>query len=737
MRLKGIFFLGLLFYGLCFGAEIVPRKVIAIYDGQAHHDLVDTRAHIYAEMPLNHLGVRLEYYDVQRELPDIGDDPNVIGVLSWLDGDSYLDIEIAMNLLEWMIGVLKTDKKFVQMGYVPFEGIGNVIPEERREKFWKLLGLRNFQEWYDNVYDVEVKANDPVMTNFEREYPSYEAPFQQLGLFSPDIKIFLSATHSDSSFIGILGAITPKGAYIADGYAVYYLWDEDLKKQWYINPFLFFKKAFNIQSDPKPDTTTIAGRRIFYSHIDGDGWNNKTEIKERYPRRTLASKVILEEIPKVYTDLPCTVAPIAADIDMNWVGTVKSDDICREFFELPNVEVGCHTYTHPFDMQFFEDYREEDEYPYLHFYSDGSWLGNPVLTMVKQMMLPDYEKKEIEKGYDAPRAFALKPFEVRHEIIGAIEKVGEYCPKDKKVALYQWSGNCRPFYQQLVLLKEAKVDNINGGDSRFDSVFPSYAWVAPLGRWVKNYFQVYASNSNENTYTDFWKSNFSGFRMLKQTLINTESPIRVKPINVYYHMYSGQKLASLNALKQNLDYARTQKIVPITASDFTKIAQGFNSTGIRKIESHKWKILNRGALQTFRFDKSSSMAVDYQNSVGVVGQKYLHGSLYVYLDEDVDEPIISLKESAEFHREPREKFFYLIDSRWRVNHLQPQENAVEFVAQGFGDGEMLWNVPEDGDYLVSVDGEETRHKSEDLQLHFRFSVSAIDPISVSIRKALD
>jgi len=27
---------------------------------------------------------------------------------------------------------------------------------------------------------------------------------------------------------------------------------------------------------PKPDTTTLAGRRIYYSHIDGDGWKELT-----------------------------------------------------------------------------------------------------------------------------------------------------------------------------------------------------------------------------------------------------------------------------------------------------------------------------------------------------------------------------------------------------------------------------------------------------------------------------
>jgi hypothetical protein len=38
----------------------------------------------------------------------------------------------------------------------------------------------------------------------------------------------------------------------------------------------------------------------------------------------------------------------------------------------------------------------------------------------------------------------------------------------------------------------------------------------------------------------------------------TEKPYRIKPINIYYHFYSGSKLAAFNALKEVYDWAIKQ-----------------------------------------------------------------------------------------------------------------------------------------------------------------------------------
>ena len=132
-----------------------------------------------------------------------------------------------------------------------------------------------------------------------------------------------------------------------------------------------------------------------------------------------------------------------------------------------------------------------------------------------------------------------------------------------------------PWEDPLRLTREAHVQNINGGDTRFDPEYPAYASVAPIGRPVGKERQIYNSSSNENTYTDLWMSNFHAFMYLKKTVDNTESPIRLSAMSIYYHIYSGEKQAALNTLLGNLNYARTLDIAPITTAHYTHIAEGF------------------------------------------------------------------------------------------------------------------------------------------------------------------
>ena len=118
----------------------------------------------------------------------------------------------------------------------------------------------------------------------------------------------------------------------------------------------------------------------------------------------------------------------------------------------------------------------------------------------------------------------------------------------KPVAVLQWSGDTSPYEAAVAAVREAGIVNINGGDTRFDSDYRSYGYVAPTGIPVGRERQIYASMSNENTYTYLWSARFFGYRHLLQTIDRTDLPIRVKPINVYYHTYSAEKIASLNAL---------------------------------------------------------------------------------------------------------------------------------------------------------------------------------------------
>jgi hypothetical protein len=169
-------------------------------------------------------------------------------------------------------------------------------------------------------------------------------------------------------------------------------------------------------------------------------------------------------------------------------------------------------------------------------------------------------------------------------------------------------------------------------------------------------------------------------------------------------MYSGERLSSLNAVLANINYARTLSLAPIEASRFSRIVDGFFTAGIDQEGPRAWRVRRRGALQTLRFDDAALVAVDFERSRGVVGQRHVLGSLYVALDEQDDAPTVVLKlvssSAGEPGAEPAEAVAYLVDSRWRVFDVVRDGRQVRFRGQGFGPGEFIWRWPGPGETVV-------------------------------------
>ena len=209
---------------------------------------------------------------------------------------------------------------------------------------------------------------------------------------------------------------------------------------------------------------------------------------------------------------------------------------------------------------------------------------------------------------------------------------------------------------------------------------------------------------------------------------------------MYYHIYSGEKLSSLNALRANLEYVRTQKICPLPASRYAAIGDGFLTTELEETGPDRWRVMNRGMLQTIRFDNATFKKVDFVRSIGVLGQKHYQGSLYVTLDQSVSVPVVALAKRRVGHGVPRAAVPYLLESRWDVWGLEKERESFSFKAQGYGPGEMLWTVPEQGYYRVVLSETESREEgvtvqtSEDRTLALRLETNAIQPLRIKISR---
>jgi polysaccharide biosynthesis protein PelA len=711
----------------------VHRTILALYNSD-YAKINNHPIHKYLEMPLNHLGLSVEYWDIKNGFPNIDDYKSLRGVISWFFEDKMKD---PAKYLAWASQVIDKGHKFLIFGVIGAEY--NLQKKQTSahliNTFLNKLGLRYYNKWQPISHDIKYIMTDPEIVQFERILDKPFKSYRIVQVENTNVVSLLNVNVGGGKFNNTdLISIGPNGGWIRENTMLYYYKNGSLAK-WYINPFEIIFKIFEIEKMPIPDTTTLSGRRIYYSHIDGDGLRNITEINPYKihsgpENHVYACDVVLEHLIRPHSDLPVTVSAIAGDLDLKWFGTSALQKVIKNIFALPQVEVGSHTYSHPFNWDYYKDpdssKKEMREYGYF-----------PDKKLLDEYLKSDKHQKKIA-GYTLPRAYMLGKFEIDKEVRGSIKFLTSLCPKNKKVEIIQWSGNCKPYARAIKEAYKNNVQNMNCGDTRFDYDYPSYTTVWPIGIDVDGQRQVYSSNSNENTYTNEWRGPFGGFSNLIQTLYNTEIPRRVKPINVYYHMFSGQKVASVNAVLNNLEYANSQPIAPITASYFARIANGFYTTRFVKIAEDKWEIHDRGALNTIRFEKATNLIVDFENSSGVIGQKHCRGVLYITLDAAVKIPVLAIQQNKTESATTRVKKPYLIESRYRVEDFKLQDKYFSYKAQGFGDGEMVWFVPLYGKYKITetCNGQELSqivNVVEGSQLNFILQTRTYDKICIMVR----
>ena len=724
----------------------IARTILALYDGTLDSDIRFTAVHQILEMPLNHLGLVVTYHDLRQPLPTGMDLDGVRGAVAWFSGDVMPN---PTGFIEWGQDFIESGRKLVLIGSIGManDRRGKATPIEQVNALLQKIGLRFDERHVEHTQDVRVVRKDRLLLDFETPLP------RQLPAYDRVVKVdartqahFIVREGSDSATDATLVSTHPNGGMVVREFVHRGDYSTPIK-QLYLNTFEYLRRAFATDDLPKPDTTTLVGRRIYYSHVDGDGWRSQAQVKEYAQRRAMAAEVVLREAVAAFPDLPVTIAPIVADLDPAWFGTEQSLALAREFFDLPQVEIGSHTWSHPFDWGFFADGDAAKEVPLLRKYprrpggnDENAWTAVIRETSAKQTVAT-YEGKVLgsQGSYSVPRAYAVKPFDLSLEIKGSVDFLNGIAPAGKQVTLLQWSGNCLPWNDAVVQTYAAGVLNLNGGDTRFDRERPSYTSVASIGRKLPGAIQIYASNANENVYTELWTDRFFGFALVPQTWQNTEQPIRVKPKNTYYHMYSGEKTASLRALLNNLKAAEAEPIAPIAASTFTRMALGFYSAEITELGGDLWQIANRGQLSTIRFDRAFDRKVDFARSNGVLGQQHFQGSLYVALDPAERLPMVALAPSERSDVAPSAARAYLIDSRWPIEGLRLEGRDFAFRGQGFGPGEMTWKVEGAGRYQVIADDGERRVESfaeagADGILTFTIRTRTYVPAAVSVRR---
>jgi len=528
--------------------EVMPRRVLMVTKpAPDEYDYHFSTEITYTTSILNAMGYAVDYAPVNRPLPAETLTGRYAGVVVYmLDNTNFKGNKPFVN---WLSSIKAQQLPILLLGNIDY-----FYDQRLSSLFGVSLGA-----------GVTVKA---ISVEKQSEQIGFERlpDFERLGFFGLSCQqatdewlVFKSDSGQRQSAV----SMTQWGGYAVMPHVFQSAYADPEMDFWVTNPYALFEKGLQLKPMPLPDTTTEAGKRLLMVHHDGDGFASRAEI----PGSPFASEVLLNEIVKKYP-LPMTMSVIEGETATTGLYPKDSaalEKIAQELFAQPNVEIASHTYSHPF-----------------------SW----------SVVAGDRAQSNLYKTYnlDIPN---YKPTMLR-EVQGSIDYINSrLAPKHKKVTIIHWSGDCNPGKEALLLAEKAGVVNVNGGDTMMTNSRKSLTRVGPVGLNKDGIFQVYAPNQNENVYTNDWSGPFYGFERALETYQLTESPRRIKPVDIYFHTYLASKKEGLSALKKVFNWAMTQPFHPIVMSDYVRKAQDFNKVVVAQTHNG-WLVRGLDHLQQLR-----------------------------------------------------------------------------------------------------------------------------------------
>lgn len=617
---------------------LVPRKVIALYSREnirkEFKDVSYLQLHQHGEMALNHLGLELEYVEASGPLPDPASLDGYRGVVTWFEQpESFSD---PRPVCRWLSSVMRSGLKVVMLGYPGVysrnpKGPPALSPE--CSEMLRALGAEVHGAYTFDPLSAHVALSDAKIMGFERKIDLFDAPTVPLVRLLPGATAYLTIALSEGPLRRTSPvALTPRGALALAPFFLYSNSEvEPAQNRWIVNPFLFFEEAFRLQGLPRPDVTTLNGRRVYFSHLDGDGFFNRSELD----RRKWSGEIFLTEILERYPTSPFSVSMITGYEDLAAFNDDESKTIIKRILNRTNVEPASHGYAHPMIWH----------------------KGTLALD------IPGYQ------------------MDARKEILGSIDFINKnMLPGRGATNLFFWTGDCLPSMSDIALAEGAGVLALNGGGGRFDSRFPSYSYLYPLSRLLGASRQIYAMSFNEENYTNLGLGPHYGFRELIETLERTGRPLRVRPVDVYIHYYSAERYAALESLRKIYDWAFSQPLIPVFASRYVDSARDFFSMRVVKLGEGRFRLEGGPSMRTVRFDRETRTP-DLTASRGVIGFKRELGSLYIFLDEsDLREVALSKRPA---------KGPYLSEANFEVFVWKRAAGGVRFKKRGWWKSQLV------------------------------------------------
>ncbi|MDZ7374622.1 MAG: hypothetical protein ONB23_11725 [candidate division KSB1 bacterium] len=615
--------------------------ILALYKSSEGQTEEDNPVYEFLEFPLSFLGYRVHYYDLSQGIKNLGSTDRYAAIVTWFWDD---DLAGASSYRRWLLQQLEAGKKLLIFGTFGAVSEPRASPsaEDLREvdAVFAALGVRYRHDDWAFGRAARLLRLAPGYFGFERD-PAVDPPkgFYPLVQESPNVYPLVELEAPPGSRRRYLsGFISPRGAFLAQGFAYYVApgRPSEFKPQFYVDPIRFLRAALGCQEAPHPDLAVLFGRRVFFARIDGDGFTSVSELRPNY----LCGAAMRDEI-LVPTPLPFTASCIQGEVDPTYKGSELFVELAREVLTLPNVEPASHGLGHPLDWE----------------------TGKLALAD-----LPGYTQLDPER-----------------EIFGSLSFLNQTVLRGKRhTGLFLWTGLCNPPQSVLREVRERDLLAINGGNCLVLKDAPSLANFSPPYRHVGGEIQVLRRAANDYEFTNSWQGPLDGYRDVLTTFEYGWRHYPMVPIDLYVHWYSAEKQISLQALKDVIQWVRTQLICPVPTSDYVRAALDFLTVRVKQEDERTWSVTTGGNLRTVRFDRDDRI-VDLRKSRGVVGYCRRRGYLYVHLDEGTEHRIRLAPADTQMVFPP-----FVVESanpirRWESD---PERRSVSFTAWGFGQTEI-------------------------------------------------
>ncbi|MCI2810889.1 endo alpha-1,4 polygalactosaminidase [Eoetvoesiella caeni] len=661
--------------------EVMPRKILLVQVVGAGQPLDETVGVHSIAMPLNYLGYDIQYANINGRLP------------SGITNDRYAGIVVSVDRAvrnsgvwsQWLLARIREGTRvavFGQFGFpidtqtartLSLEVVPGTAPVGSAPQVVGKSSMMGFEVMPNadirDAVGIRVDSSGKSLLRLKANQYIYDA-----------------------------AGLTPWGGFSLNPYSVFSLGALG-QDRWAIQPIQFLQQALALPMMPVPDVTTENGRRLLFTHVDGDGFASRGEFSGSTGK--YSGEILYDQIFTRYK-IPMQLSVIEGE--MGAAGMYPKlapilEPIARKMFALPNVEIASHTFSHPFNLEQIDEQTGKR----MAGKPNPEWGGDDAFSLD----IPHYE------------------FDVNREIKGTIDYINQrLAPPGKSVLSVFWPGDAAAPKIALRRAAQAGVLNINGGDTVITKSKNSWTNIAPYGVAKGNEpdeYQVYASIMNENVYTDDWQGPFYGFDRVLETFEMTNKPIRFKAIDIYYHFYSGTKTASLKALHTIFDDVLKQAVFPIFTTEYIKKVLDWRSVAIAR-EGNRWIVRSGQNLRELRW--SGAGVPDLSSASNVSGYLPGPGGLYIHMGGD----------QASFTIVPAQtkSVPYIAEASGFVRQFERTDKGMQFEFGGYYKPFMKLN-----DALgckVSIDGKSAVATGKTGALQLNVSGNAAKPVAYHLVK---